>query len=98
MDSTYDVSIPGNVTLDKFKLLIQAQENTGAEFVKSVIVSDGDAKVNQVTLRNLPAGTVPDTSLVWLPGTAPASDNATPAWTGQLLLQSGAVTVSVFRT
>lgn len=94
---TYDVKISGSTLLANFQLLIEEQEDTGAQFIGSTIAMDGGEQVNRVTLRNLAPGQIPGKALQFLEGAAPASDNATPAWKGQLVCGGRTITVSAFR-
>jgi hypothetical protein len=50
-----------------------------------------------VTFLDLPPGSRPGKPLHFLRGSAPASDNAKPDWTGQLVCAGSPVTVSAFR-
>jgi hypothetical protein len=95
---TYDVKISGSTTLASFQLLVEEQEDTGAQFVASTIASDGAEQVNLITLRNLPPGQIPGKTLQFLEGAAPASDNASPDWKGQLVCGGRTIAVSAFRT
>lgn len=95
--SNYNVAISGDTTLENFELMIDAEESTGAQFVASTISQEGGKPRNVVTFADLAPGTRPGKPLRFLRGTAPASDNAKPDWTGQLACGGGTITVSAFR-
>jgi hypothetical protein len=95
--SNYQVAISGDTTLEKFALMIDGEESTGAQFVASAVSQDGGKPTNVVTFLDLAPGARPATPLRFLRGTAPASDNAKPYWTGQLVCAGSPITVSAFR-
>jgi hypothetical protein len=95
--SNYQVVISGDTTLENFELMIDAEESTGAQFVASAVSQADGKQVNVVTFLDLPPGTRPGKPLRFLRGTPPASDNAKPDWTGQLVCAGSQVTVSAFR-
>jgi hypothetical protein len=95
--SNYQVAISGDTTLENFELMIDAEESTGAQFVTSAVSQEGGKQTNVVTFLDLPPGSRPGKPLHFLRGSAPASDNAKPDWTGQLVCAGSPVTVSAFR-
>lgn len=95
--SNYQVAIAGDTTLANFELMIDAEESTGAQFVASTVSQVDGKPTNVVTFLDLPPGSRPAKPLRFLQGTAPASDNAKPDWTGQLACGGGTITASAFR-
>lgn len=95
--SNYQVVIAGESTLANFELMIDAEESTGAQFVGSAVSQEDGKPVNLVTFTDLPPGSRPAKPLRFLQGTAPASDNAKPDWTGLLACGGTTITASAFR-
>jgi hypothetical protein len=95
--SNYQVVIAGETTLANLELMIDAEESTGSQFVTSTISQEDGKPVNLVQFMDLPPGTRPAKPLRFLQGTAPASDNAKPDWTGQLVCGARTITASAFR-
>jgi hypothetical protein len=95
---TYPAEISGDNSLKEFQLIVAAEENAGAKFVTSVIgPGDENTITNLLTFEDLPAGTRPAKPLIFREGKAPASDNFTPVWEGNLRCEGRKVFVSAYR-
>lgn len=89
----YIVEIPANVqSLKKFEDMVEAEENTGAQFVKASISYHEGAITNLATFKDLDGEFA--NKLTFMEGKAPASDRVVPEWAGVILIQ-GKPTVAV---